>query len=65
MAEQGKKASWRGCPLYRNPEKQRRLASDKEECRESFLGRGHRNKDPKLRANPLREGKELRAEARR
>lgn len=33
------------------------------ECGESFLGRGHRNKDPKMRGIPVRQGWELRAEA--
>lgn len=39
------------------------MASEREECGESFLCRGYRNKDPKMRGIPGREGWELRAEA--
>lgn len=60
MAERQKKASWRACRLYRNRERPRSLG---EESGESFLGRGHRSKDPKMRGIPVREGWELRAEA--
>lgn len=49
--------------LYTETQKGEEVAGDRVECGESFLGRGHRNKDPKMRGSPLREGKGQRAEA--